>query len=76
MKSTYDKHLLTLNGVERTVTDWSRIRKIPAGTIYGRIKRGKTVEECLTPGKLLQGETWRRHTGMFYSKAKREEMAK
>ena len=76
MNTTYDKHKLTLNGVERSVSEWSRLRKIPAGTIYGRIKRGKTVEECLTQGKLPQGELWRRHTGMFYGKAKREEMGK
>lgn len=47
-------HILTLNGVSHTLTEWSVLTGIPRTTITNRIKLGWTVEETLTPKRRVR----------------------
>lgn len=42
-------HRLTLNGVTKSITQWSEVLGLSLGAIKGRIKRGWTTERALTP---------------------------
>lgn len=40
---------LTLNGVTRPLVEWAELRGIPPQTVAGRLRRGKSIEQALTP---------------------------
>lgn len=40
-------HVITLNGVARTIAEWAEITKIPASRIWSRLRAGHTPERVL-----------------------------
>lgn len=43
-----NNHLITIDGETKFITEWARQYGISCGTLYSRIKRGKSPEEALT----------------------------
>ena len=46
-----NNHLVEIDGVTKTVSEWSRFSGIPYSTLSKRIKRGWKTERLLTPVK-------------------------
>lgn len=43
-----NNHVISFNGGTHTLTEWAEITGIKSSTIYGRLKRGWTIERALT----------------------------
>ena len=49
--NTRRNRLLTVDGITKTVTEWSRHNLVSVATIRGRLRRGRTARECVDPIK-------------------------
>lgn len=47
-----NNHILTMNGEEHTLAEWSRITGLDRGAIYSRLEKGWSVEKALTTKRL------------------------
>jgi hypothetical protein len=48
-RNTRSNRLLTLNGKTATVAEWAELLGMPPQTIASRLRRGKSIEQALTP---------------------------
>ena len=55
MRHTEQNNLITYRGVTKTAIEWSELLEIPPYAIYGRSRRGCSVEEILSPCHLRYG---------------------
>lgn len=51
-KRPTNTHLVTYQGSIHSVSEWARLLKIPVATLFGRLRRGWTVESVLRNGPL------------------------
>ena len=43
---------LTVNGIERSLSEWAEVAGIKFATIYYRFTQGRTAEDCIASGRL------------------------
>lgn len=46
--------ILKVNGISKTAIEWARLLSIRPTTLYGRLRKGWSLEEALTPVKLVK----------------------